>query len=133
MCLLGPDVLCRSWVGCLGYLLCSKHGMSSGSKEGPIILASPTHSQFPEVATITATSHVLFRPVLSFPSQVAERDAAWRRVVGLAVQQGVPTPGFSGSLSYFDTYRCVLHTCDLSMLVMYLVHTSALLALELMP
>lgn len=40
-----------------------------------------------------------------FAANIAQRDAAWRRVVGLAVQHGVPTPGFSASLSYFDTYR----------------------------
>jgi 6-phosphogluconate dehydrogenase len=36
---------------------------------------------------------------------LAERDAAWRRVVALAVTSGVPAPGMMASLSYFDTYR----------------------------
>lgn len=40
-----------------------------------------------------------------FAANVTKRDAGWRRVVGLAVANGVPTPGFSASLSYFDTYR----------------------------
>jgi len=50
-----------------------------------------------------ALSNLLVDP--EFAKKVAERDAAWRRVVGMAVAQGVPTPGFSASLSYFDTYR----------------------------
>jgi 6-phosphogluconate dehydrogenase len=33
------------------------------------------------------------------------REASWRRVVALAVTNGVPAPGMMGSLSYFDTYR----------------------------
>ncbi len=37
--------------------------------------------------------------------ELAERDAAWRRVVALAVTNGVPAPGMTASLSYFDTYR----------------------------
>lgn len=40
-----------------------------------------------------------------FSAKIATNDAAWRRVVGLAVANGVPVPGFSASLSYFDTYR----------------------------
>jgi 6-phosphogluconate dehydrogenase len=30
-----------------------------------------------------------------------------RKVVGVAVSRGVPTIGFSASLSYFDSYRTV--------------------------
>ena len=40
-----------------------------------------------------------------FASRLAASDAAWRRVVGLAIANGVPVPGFTASLSYFDTYR----------------------------
>ncbi|WIA12413.1 hypothetical protein OEZ85_012454 [Tetradesmus obliquus] len=40
-----------------------------------------------------------------FAKDLAERDAAWRRVVALAVTNGVPAPGMMASLSYFDTYR----------------------------
>jgi 6-phosphogluconate dehydrogenase len=44
--------------------------------------------------------------LLQLSSQdLAERDAAWRRVVALAVTNGVPAPGMMASLSYFDTYR----------------------------
>jgi 6-phosphogluconate dehydrogenase len=43
--------------------------------------------------------------LLPFLQDLAERDAAWRRVVALAVTNGVPAPGMMASLSYFDTYR----------------------------
>jgi 6-phosphogluconate dehydrogenase len=36
---------------------------------------------------------------------LAERQAAWRRVVGLATSAGVPVPGFSSALAYYDTVR----------------------------
>ncbi|MGL4649355.1 MAG: NADP-dependent phosphogluconate dehydrogenase, partial [Caldilineaceae bacterium] len=38
-------------------------------------------------------------------SAVAERLPAWRRVVQLAVGLGIPTPAFSASLAYYDSYR----------------------------
>jgi 6-phosphogluconate dehydrogenase len=40
-----------------------------------------------------------------FAEAVANSVAAWRRVVGLAVASGVPTPGFSSSLAYYDGLR----------------------------
>jgi 6-phosphogluconate dehydrogenase len=40
-----------------------------------------------------------------FAKQLGEKQAAWRRVVGLSVQSGIAAAGFSGSLAYFDTYR----------------------------
>jgi 6-phosphogluconate dehydrogenase len=40
-----------------------------------------------------------------FTNEVAERQEAWRRVVRLAAEQGVPTPGFATSLAYYDSYR----------------------------
>ncbi|KAL5710678.1 hypothetical protein ACHQM5_021214 [Ranunculus cassubicifolius] len=40
-----------------------------------------------------------------FAKEMVQRQAAWRRVVGLAVQAGISTPGMCASLSYFDTYR----------------------------
>ena len=33
------------------------------------------------------------------------RQAAWRRVVQLAVGAGIAVPGMTASLAYFDTYR----------------------------
>lgn len=40
-----------------------------------------------------------------FAREMVQRQAAWRRVVGLAVEAGISTPGMCASLSYFDTYR----------------------------
>ena len=40
-----------------------------------------------------------------FGTKLVEREQAWRKVVALAVQNGVPAPGLTASLSYFDTYR----------------------------
>jgi len=40
-----------------------------------------------------------------FAKEMVERQAAWRRVVSLAIEVGVSTPGMSASLAYFDTYR----------------------------
>ncbi|CAN4095222.1 unnamed protein product [Withania somnifera] len=40
-----------------------------------------------------------------FAREMVQRQAAWRRVVGLAVQKGISVPGMSASLQYFDTYR----------------------------
>ncbi|KAI3707093.1 hypothetical protein L6452_25305 [Arctium lappa] len=40
-----------------------------------------------------------------FAKEMVQRQAAWRRVVGLAVSAGISTPGMCASLSYFDTYR----------------------------
>ncbi|WPT13338.1 6-phosphogluconate dehydrogenase, decarboxylating 2 [Picochlorum sp. SENEW3] len=40
-----------------------------------------------------------------FAKDLAERQAAWRRVVGLAVSAGIGVPGMTASLGYFDTYR----------------------------
>ena len=36
---------------------------------------------------------------------LAERQDGWRRVVGTATSAGVPVPGFSAALSYYDTVR----------------------------
>lgn len=40
-----------------------------------------------------------------FAKEMVQRQAAWRRVVGLAISAGISTPGMCASLSYFDTYR----------------------------
>ncbi len=36
---------------------------------------------------------------------VAERLPAWRRVVQMAIGQGIPAPAFAASLAYYDSYR----------------------------
>jgi len=41
----------------------------------------------------------------SFKEAVGPRQDAWRRVVTLAIANGIPTPAFSGSLAYYDSYR----------------------------
>lgn len=40
-----------------------------------------------------------------FGKSLAECEASWRRVVALGIANGVPLPGMTASLSYFDTYR----------------------------
>lgn len=40
-----------------------------------------------------------------FAKDMADRQAAWRRVVQLAVGAGIGVPGMTSSLAYFDTYR----------------------------
>jgi 6-phosphogluconate dehydrogenase len=40
-----------------------------------------------------------------FAREMVERQAAWRRVVNLAISAGISTPGMNASLAYFDTYR----------------------------
>jgi 6-phosphogluconate dehydrogenase len=38
-----------------------------------------------------------------FANAVQEGEAAWRRIVGIAAASGIPAPGFSSALSYFDS------------------------------
>ncbi|KAJ9163445.1 hypothetical protein P3X46_023113 [Hevea brasiliensis] len=40
-----------------------------------------------------------------FAKEIIERQSAWRRVVCLAINSGISTPGMSASLAHFDTYR----------------------------
>lgn len=40
-----------------------------------------------------------------FSVELQERQAAWRRIVSLAIAAGIAVPAFSSSLAYFDTYR----------------------------
>jgi 6-phosphogluconate dehydrogenase len=40
-----------------------------------------------------------------FRDAVASGEAAWRRVIASAVEQGVAVPAFSSSLAYYDGYR----------------------------
>ncbi len=41
----------------------------------------------------------------SFKKQVESTQGNWRKVVSIAVNNGIPTPAMSGSLAYFDSYR----------------------------
>jgi len=40
-----------------------------------------------------------------FVKELTDRQAGWRRVLGLAVQQGLPMPTMTASLAYYDGYR----------------------------
>jgi 6-phosphogluconate dehydrogenase len=40
-----------------------------------------------------------------FRDAVGEAQAAWRRVISVAVERGIPVPAFASSLSYYDAYR----------------------------
>ncbi|MGO4430861.1 NADP-dependent phosphogluconate dehydrogenase, partial [Streptomyces sp. MCAF7] len=40
-----------------------------------------------------------------FARQLGEAQDAWRAVVTTAAQQGIPTPGFSSALAYYDALR----------------------------
>jgi 6-phosphogluconate dehydrogenase len=38
-------------------------------------------------------------------AELAKAQDSWRRVVTMAAARGVPVPGFSAALSYYDTVR----------------------------
>jgi 6-phosphogluconate dehydrogenase len=40
-----------------------------------------------------------------FARELAERNQGWRRAVSLGIQNGIPMPTFTASLSYYDSYR----------------------------
>jgi 6-phosphogluconate dehydrogenase len=40
-----------------------------------------------------------------FKEVIDRTQAAWRRVIALAVTNGIPTPAFSSALAYYDSYR----------------------------
>lgn len=40
-----------------------------------------------------------------FAKELNERQASWRKIVALCATNGIPSPAFSGSLAYFDSYR----------------------------
>lgn len=40
-----------------------------------------------------------------FKQTILDRQTAWREVIALAAQRGIPVPAFSASLDYFDSYR----------------------------
>jgi 6-phosphogluconate dehydrogenase len=41
----------------------------------------------------------------AFARELSERQAGWRRAIGLAVSHGLPMPTMMASLSYYDSYR----------------------------
>ncbi len=40
-----------------------------------------------------------------FKDQLASRQDAWRRIIVISVNSGLPVPAFSASLNYYDAYR----------------------------
>jgi len=40
-----------------------------------------------------------------FAKKIIDQQSAWRRVMCLAINSGIITPGMSSSLAYFDMYR----------------------------
>ena len=40
-----------------------------------------------------------------FRDAIGSAQDAWRRVIGVAVERGIPVPAFSSSLAYYDAYR----------------------------
>ena len=40
-----------------------------------------------------------------FKAAIEQAQSGWRRIVGVAVQQGIPVPAIGSALSYFDSYR----------------------------
>lgn len=40
-----------------------------------------------------------------FRKELADRQAAWRRVAALSIEHGITAPAFVASLGYYDTYR----------------------------
>ncbi len=48
-----------------------------------------------------------------FSSALREGQASWRRVVMQAVERGIPVPGFSSALAYFDGYRSAILPANL--------------------
>jgi len=41
----------------------------------------------------------------SFKAQINDAQNPWRKVMCVAIQCGIPTPAFSASLAYYDSYR----------------------------
>jgi 6-phosphogluconate dehydrogenase len=50
-----------------------------------------------------ALPNLLLAP--EFKQSILDRQAAWREVLILANELGIPVPAFSASLDYFDSYR----------------------------
>jgi 6-phosphogluconate dehydrogenase len=40
-----------------------------------------------------------------FKDAINQRQESWRKVVKTAIDNGIPTPAFSASLAYYDSYR----------------------------
>jgi 6-phosphogluconate dehydrogenase len=70
---------------------------------GGCIIRARLLSQISDEYAAGGLATLLVAPSIS--AGLAERQGAWRRVVGLATSTGVPVPGFSSALAYYDTVR----------------------------
>lgn len=43
-----------------------------------------------------------------FKTAIAEAETHWRKVISLAVTEGIPVPTFSSALAYYDSYRSAI-------------------------
>ena len=48
-----------------------------------------------------------------FKNAIGKSQLAWRRVIGTAVEHGVPVPAFSSALAYYDGYRSAVLPANL--------------------
>jgi 6-phosphogluconate dehydrogenase len=55
------------------------------------------YDKSPQLATLLVDDYFL--------DAVSGAQDAWRRVVALAAQQGIPAPGFASALAYYDGLR----------------------------
>jgi len=53
--------------------------------------------------TILILKNLLLDPF--FKDKINQSQAGWRRIIAVAISNGVPVPAMSSSLSYFDGYR----------------------------
>lgn len=51
----------------------------------------------------SSLANLLLAP--EFRQTILDRQLAWRRVIAIAAERGIPVPAFSASLDYFDSYR----------------------------
>ncbi|MCW4464983.1 NADP-dependent phosphogluconate dehydrogenase [Glutamicibacter sp. MNS18] len=72
-------------------------------REGCIIRAALLKDITAAYAADQKPANLLFAP--AFAEAIAQAVPAWRRVVSIAVQLGIPAPVFSSSLAYYDGLR----------------------------
>ncbi|KAF7092838.1 hypothetical protein CFC21_095291 [Triticum aestivum] len=86
-----------------GWASISASWQGSGRTGASSAPASWTASRRPTTGTASSRTNLLIDP--EFVQEIMDRQAAWRRVVYLAINNGVSIPGMSASLAYFDSYR----------------------------
>jgi 6-phosphogluconate dehydrogenase len=40
-----------------------------------------------------------------FKNCIKKYQSSWRKVIGIAIEYGIPVPTFSSAISYYDSYR----------------------------